>query len=221
MTISSLKIKVIELKAKIEKKAKKIIHLSQKLKEMDDFFVHHHTFHASKPFIECEFNLWCQLQKEMNDKYMKKIEKYNHVVEKCKEENAKLEAEVMQEKRASLKQCKMTQSDFFQMEKVKYIRRKFIDAFPKENVGAKEVIEFEGRYEFDVNHNIRVTYEHQVLRLLHRKNYTDPYALGVCIDEKTMTSSAFLDSLLVKTFIDCIKDTYLRYKGTSALPRRK
>ena len=216
-----LKSKVNEMKTKVEKKAKKIRFLNQKLKEMDECFVHHHTYHVHLPFIEKEFNVWRQLRKETQDKYHKNIEKYQKLVVECEEENKKLNALVVQERTVQFQENKMTQNAFFQMEKVKHIRRKFLEAFPKDNIAAKEVVDFDGRYEFDVAHNIRVTYEHEVLRLLHRKNYTDPYTLGVCIDEKSLTSGAFLESLLVKTFVDCIKDTYIRYKGTSALPRRK
>ena len=76
---------------------------------------------------------------------------------------------------------------------------------------ASEVVESEGKkYTFEVDKTMKVEYNNERLQLYFRTKDADKFQTFFGIDERSTSSTEFTQSFLVKTFVECLKNTYIQ-----------
>lgn len=118
--------------------------------------------------------------------------------------------------------------EVFNLEKIKYIIRKFVELCTKDaiKVNISEIFVLDGstKLAFYANNLVKVEYCNNVLKLFYRKDKADPMCLGLSIDEKSLTPTEFMQSCLVKTFVECLRNTLMHCVGVvdaGALPEQQ
>lgn len=108
--------------------------------------------------------------------------------------------------------------EIFEKEKVKYVRNKLTEVLSKQGymIEATEVTESgDKKYTFEVERMMKVEYKEERMQLFFRTKETDKFVSFFCIDERSTSSAEFTQSFLVKTFVECLKNTYIQYHKTS------